>query len=99
MENIEHDTLIRLFSDDDTKVNKLSMQNLDGSDYAMRYKSYESLDLRDNLSPIGATHYYIRSFKVIRKEIDLPLHYRHQELITLPVINPWLIFVTGYALW
>ena len=67
LENIEHDTLIRLFSDDDTKVNKLSMQNLDGSDYAMRYKSYESLDLRDNLSPIGATHYYIRSFKGDKK--------------------------------
>lgn len=67
LENVEHDTLIRLFSDDDTKVNKLSMQNLDGSDYAMRYKSYESLDLRDNLSPIGATHYYIRSFKGDKK--------------------------------
>lgn len=67
LENVEHDTLIRLFSDDDTKVNKLSMQNLDGSDYAMRYKSYESLDLRDYLSPIGATHYYIRSFKGDKK--------------------------------
>ena len=67
LENIEYDTLIGLFSDDDTKVNKLSMQNLDSSDYAMRYKSYESLDLRNNLSPIGATHYYIRSFKGDKK--------------------------------
>lgn len=63
LENIGYKNLITLFTTSNTKINKMSMQNLFGSDNAVRYKSYEALNLKDNLSPIGTSHYYIRSFK------------------------------------
>ena len=61
LEHLDYDKLIALYADKKTEFKKLSMQNLDGSDHAMRFKSYEALDLKDNISPIGSSHYYIRS--------------------------------------
>lgn len=63
LEGIDYDRLIGLYSNKETEFKRLSMQNLDGSDFAMRYKSYEALNLKDNVSPIGSSHYFIRSVK------------------------------------
>lgn len=63
LEGIDYDRLIGLYSNKETEFKRLSMQNLDGSDFAMRYKSYEALNLKDNVSPIGSSHYFIRSMK------------------------------------
>lgn len=63
LEHIDYDTLIALYANADTLYHKMSMQNLDASDYAMRYKSYEALNLKDNISPIGTSRYYLRSVK------------------------------------
>lgn len=68
LEHLDYDKLIALYSDMNTQFQKMSMQNLDASDHAMRYKSYEALNLKDNISPIGTSRYYIRSVKGVNGE-------------------------------
>lgn len=63
LENIKYEDLIALFANDNTQFQTVSMQNMDASDHAMRYKSYQALNLKDNISPIGTSHYYLRSVK------------------------------------
>lgn len=66
--HIDYDKLIALYADMNTKFQKMSMQNLDASDHAMRYKSYEAINLKDNISPIGTSRYYLRSVKGVNGE-------------------------------
>ena len=61
LENVDYTTLMALEARQDSVFRKLSMQNLDGSDYAMRHRTYESLDLSSNVSTIGISRYYVRS--------------------------------------
>ena len=63
LENIKYEDLIALFASDNTQFQTVSMQNMDASDHAMRYKSYQALNLKENISPIGTSHYYLRSVK------------------------------------
>lgn len=63
LENIDYDDLIALKANVNTSFKRLSMQNLDGSDKAMRYKSFEALNLTDNMSPLGLNRYYVRTVK------------------------------------
>lgn len=63
LEQIDYNDLIALYAHDDTKFNRLSLQNLYGSQYAMRSKTYEALDLRGNVSAMGAGHYCVRTVK------------------------------------
>lgn len=63
LENIKYEDLIALFATDNTQFQTVSMQNMDASDHALRYKSYQALNLKDNISPIGTSHYYLRSVK------------------------------------
>lgn len=63
LENVDYSTLMALETKPDSVFKKLSMQNLDGSDYAMRNKTYESLDLSSNISTIGVSRYFVRSVK------------------------------------
>ena len=63
LENIDYDDLIALKANVNTSFKRLSMQNLDGSDKAMRYKSFEALNLTDNISPLGLNRYYVRTVK------------------------------------
>lgn len=63
LENVDYSTLMALETSSDSVFKKLSMQNLDGSDYAMRNKTYESLDLSCNISTIGVSRYFVRSVK------------------------------------
>lgn len=61
LENVDYTTLMALETQQNSVFRKLSMQNLDGADYAMRNKTYESLDLSNNVSAIGINRYYVRS--------------------------------------
>ena len=63
LENIKYEDLIALFATENTQFQTVSMQNMDASDHAMRYKSYQALNLKENISPIGTSHYYLRSVK------------------------------------
>lgn len=63
MQGIDYNVLLSLCTDNATEFKKMSMQNLDGSDHAMRYKSFEAVDLKENISPIGSSRYYVRSLR------------------------------------
>lgn len=61
LDNVDYTTLMALETRQNSVFKKLSMQNMDGSDYAMRSKTYESLDLSKNVSLTGIHRYYLRS--------------------------------------
>ena len=61
LENVDYTTLMTLETRSNSVFKRLSIQNLDGSDYAMRNKTYESLDLSSNISTVGISRYFIRS--------------------------------------
>lgn len=63
LEGVDYTSLLALHSHDDTAYQKVSAQNLDGSDYALRNKSYEGLDIKNNVSAVGISRYYLRSIK------------------------------------
>ena len=64
---IEYEDLLNLFIADNTEYKHLSMRNIDGSDYAIRSKSYDAIDLKRNISAIEASKYSIQN---MRKEKD-----------------------------
>lgn len=73
LENIDYDKLMALKANAGTSFKKLSIQNLDGSNKAMRYKSYEALNLSDNISPLGVNRYFVRTVKGANGEDNFAL--------------------------
>lgn len=65
---ISPDYLINLKVDEDTEFKKIELQNLDGSDNAIRSKSYIAANLKNNLSTIGASSYYVRNLRGAQKK-------------------------------
>ena len=63
LEEIDYNRLLSLYANDTTTFKKMSLQNLDGSDHAMRNKTYESLNLSENVPTVGASRYYVRTVK------------------------------------
>jgi len=76
LNGIDYSTLMALETKTSSVFKKLSIQNLDGSDYAMRNKTYESLNLSKNISAIGVSRYYVRSVKGVNgnKQFALTLN-------------------------
>ncbi len=63
-EPIDYKVLSTLYIDEDTQIEKLNMQNMNVSDRAMRQKSLESLNLQQNLSPLGTSNYVVNNLRV-----------------------------------
>lgn len=65
---IDYKVLSTLYLTEDTQIEKLNMQNMNVSDRAMRQKSLESLNLKQNLSPLGASNYVVNNMRVKNDE-------------------------------
>lgn len=63
LNNIDYDKLIALKANAGTSFKKLSIQNLDGSNSAMRNKTFEALNLSENVPTMGINRYFVRSVK------------------------------------
>lgn|GEM_PF-366637 len=63
-EPIDYKVLSTLYVDEDTQIEKINMQNMNVSDRAMRQKSLESLNLQQNLSPLGTSNYVVNNLRV-----------------------------------
>jgi hypothetical protein len=63
-EPIDYKVLSTLYVDEDTQIEKINMQNMNVSNRAMRQKSLESLDLQQNLSPLGTSNYVVNNLRV-----------------------------------
>jgi len=61
---LPYETLSTLFVDDDTNFEKFSLKNLNVSDKAIREKSIEAIDLKENFSALGANNYIVNSLRV-----------------------------------
>lgn len=61
---LDYKILSTLFVDDDTLFEKFNLKNLNVSDKALREKSLEAIDLRENFSGLGANNYMLNSLRV-----------------------------------
>ncbi len=63
-DKIDYKILANLFVNNETKLEKFGLKNLDVSDKSIRGKSIEAVDLRDNFSSLGANNYALNSVRV-----------------------------------
>ena len=61
---LDYTILSTLFVNENTSFEKFSLKNLNVSDKALREKSLEALDLRENFSSLGANNYMLNSLRV-----------------------------------
>lgn len=64
LDDIDYSTLSRLYAGEDSKFHKLSLDNLDVSDSALRSKSVEALALESSFSTFGANNYAIKNMRI-----------------------------------
>jgi len=70
---LDYTILSTLFVDDNTSFEKFSLKNLNVSDKAIRGKSLEALDLKENFSTLGANNYMVNSLRVKNDEEKISL--------------------------
>lgn len=63
LEPLSYPQLLSMYVNNDTEFEKLSMYNMDGSSSALRGKTYEANDLRENFSTVGASRFILRTFR------------------------------------
>lgn len=61
---LDYKVLSTLFVNDETQFEKFHLKNLNVSDKALREKSLEALDLKENFSALGANNYMLNSLRV-----------------------------------
>lgn len=61
---LDYKVLLTLFVNDDTNYEKFALKNMNISDKAIREKTLEALDLKQNFSPLGANNYILNSVRV-----------------------------------
>jgi hypothetical protein len=66
--SLDYTTLSTLFVDSETSFEKFNLQNLNVSDKALRGKSLEALDLKENFPSLGASNYILNSMRVKNNE-------------------------------
>lgn len=64
IQNLDYKTISRLHISDDTNFEKFNLQNMNLSDSVLRNKSIEAINLKDNLSPLGANKYILNSMRI-----------------------------------
>tara|TARA_B100001059_G_scaffold227998_1_gene258511 strand:+ start:520 stop:2343 length:1824 start_codon:yes stop_codon:yes gene_type:complete len=64
LESIDYSTLSRLYAGEESKFHKLSLDNLDVSDLALRKKTVEALALESSFSTFGANNYAINNMRI-----------------------------------
>ncbi|MGN7757076.1 hypothetical protein ACTJIV_06320 [Chryseobacterium sp. 22532] len=61
---LDYEVLSTLFVDDNTNFEKFSLKNLNVSDRALREKTVEAIDLKENFSSLGANNYLLNSLRL-----------------------------------
>lgn len=70
---LDYSVLSTLFVTDDTLLEKFNLKNLNVSDKALREKSVEAIDLRENFSALGANNYMLNSLRVNNNDEKISL--------------------------
>ncbi|MDQ1857619.1 hypothetical protein [Chryseobacterium sp. WLY505] len=61
---LDYEVLSTLFIEDNTSFEKFSLKNLNVSDKALREKTVEAIDLKENFSSLGANNYLLSSLRI-----------------------------------
>ncbi|WP_415327755.1 hypothetical protein [Chryseobacterium sp. MMS23-Vi53] len=61
---LDYEVLSTLFIEDNTNFEKFSLKNLNVSDKALREKTVEAIDLKENFSSLGANNYLLNSLRL-----------------------------------
>ncbi len=61
---LDYKILSTLFVEEETQFEKFNLKNLNVSDKALREKSLEALDLKENFSALGANNYMLNSLRL-----------------------------------
>lgn len=61
---LDYSILSTLFVNEDTNFEKFSLKNLNVSDKAVREKTIEAIDLKENFSALGANNYLLNSLRL-----------------------------------
>lgn len=61
---LDYQTLSTLFVNDDTSFEKFSLKNLNVSDKAVREKTLEAVNLKENFSSLGANNYLLNALRI-----------------------------------
>lgn len=72
-EPLEYEVMTSIFSQDNTSFEKISMDNMNISDRAIRQKSLESPDLKENVSSFGLQGYILNTVRVSNDEEKIAL--------------------------
>ncbi|MDY0088730.1 MAG: hypothetical protein RBR78_00020 [Flavobacteriaceae bacterium] len=64
LDPIDYDILSTIFIDDGTQFEKFGLKNMNISDKAIRSKTMESVDLKENFSTVGAGSYVVDNLRV-----------------------------------
>ena len=64
LQPIDYSVLSNLYVSNDSKFEKISMQNLDVSDSAIKNKVIEAYDLSQSISTYGISNYYLSSYRM-----------------------------------
>lgn len=64
-DELDYYTISRLYTEEETVFEKFELQNMNISDKALRRKTMESIDLKQNLSALGASKYILTSMRVL----------------------------------
>lgn len=70
---LDYTVLSTLFVTDETLLEKFNLKNLNVSDKALREKSLEAINLRENFSALGANNYMLNSLRVNNNDEKISL--------------------------
>ena len=70
---LDYKILSTLFVNEDTQFEKFNLKNLNVSDKALREKSLEAIDLKENFSALGANNYMLNSLRLKNAEEKVSL--------------------------
>ncbi|MCT2406268.1 hypothetical protein NZD88_01705 [Chryseobacterium antibioticum] len=92
-EVLDYNVITSIYSQDNTSFEKLSMDNMNISDRAIRQKSLESPDLKENVSSFGLQGYILNTVRVSNDEEKIALSVNSSRINQLGPKNTFNAFL------
>ncbi|MBT2622423.1 hypothetical protein [Chryseobacterium sp. ISL-6] len=94
-EPLDYNVITSIYSQDSTSFEKLSMNNMNISDRAIRQKSLESPDLKENVSSFGLQGYILNTVRVSNDDEKIALSVNSSRINQLGPKNTF----DGFLIW
>lgn len=96
LDDVDYSTLSRLYANSDSNFHKLSLDNLDVSDSAIRSKSLEARALEDSYSTFGANNYAVKNMRITTRghlyslTLSTARINRHNGKVNVQQLREWM---------